>query len=119
MIMIYNISCMNKRAMDFDILYNRYRKKHMIKKGLNAVFNLFIGLFGLSAVLYSVFVFGSNIFDRLRYMTFQGTLFTTTIAFIFVIVSTFETVRDTEIVSRFVYFLKLSSAVTELIFFLL
>ena len=51
---------------------NRYR----LKKRFNAVVCFIIVACGVSAILWSRFVFHSNLIDRLRYMTFDGTIFT-------------------------------------------
>ena len=108
---------MKNNITDIDDLYKRYRKRYVIKKTIAAIYNLFIGLCGLTAVMYSVLVFKSNLFDRLRYMTFNGTIYTTIISFAFVIISTIESIRDTELTNKIVYYMRLSSAVTEFVIF--
>ena len=95
----------------------RFSKRYTLKKKVNALLCFFIALCGTSAVLYSVFVFHSEIFDRLRYMTFWGTYFTSIVSFIFGIVCIMEARKETEVTYRWVYFLRLSSAATEAVIF--
>ncbi len=78
---------------------------------------LFIAFCGTTAVLYSMFIFHNTLFDRLRYMTFWGTIFTSTVSFIFGFVCIKEAAGQTEVTYRPVYFLRLSSAATESVIF--
>lgn len=48
-----------------------------------------------------------------RWLTVDGTVFTTVISLVFVVVSILEIMRYTELTSRSVYYLRLASAVTE------
>ena len=50
-------------------------------------------------------------------MTFDGTIYTTIISAIFTVICIVEAVYEVENTSRFVYFIRLSSAVTEFIIF--
>lgn len=104
--------------MNLDAIDKKFRKRYVIKKVFNGILCLLTAFSGFSAVLYSVFIFKSNLFDRLRYMTFNGTIFTSIISLIFAFVSCFEILKDTELTSRNVYYMRLSSAVTEFVIFL-
>ena len=95
----------------------RFSRRYILKKRANMLLCFFIAFIGASAVLYSMFVFHNNLFDRLRYMTFWGTLFTAIVSLIFGIVCIVEANKETELTSRSVYFLRLSSAATELVIF--
>lgn len=103
--------------MNLDAIDKKFRKRYVIKKVFNGILCLLTAFSGFSAVLYSVFIFKSNLFDRLRYMTFNGTIFTSIISLIFAFVSCFEIIKDTELTSRNVYYMRLSSAVTEFVIF--
>ena len=50
-------------------------------------------------------------------MTFDGTIFTTLVSMVYVVVAVYEAVYETELTYRNVYFLRLSSATTEFVIF--
>ena len=102
---------------ELDKYQEEFRDRYLVKKVFTILFSILIVLCGVSAVLYSALVFGNNIFDRMRYMTFDGTMFTTLISFLFIIISLYEAFFDTEVTNRFIYFMRLSSATTEFIIF--
>ena len=104
-------------AVDLDEFQARFSRRYTIKKRVNAIICLFIALCGISSVLYSVFVNGMNLFDRLRYMTFNATIFTTLISLVFAVACLVEAASGTEITHRWIYFLRLSSAATEIVVF--
>lgn len=95
----------------------RFSKRYILKKKVNALLCFFIAFCGTTAVLYSRFVFNNAIFDRLRYMTFWGTIFTSIVSFIFGIVCIMEAKKETEVTYRWVYYLRLSSATAEAVIF--
>ncbi len=95
----------------------RFRRRYIFKKKANAILCFFIALCGTSAVLYSRFIFNNPLFDRLRYMTFWGTIFTSAVSLIFGIVCIAEATKETESTARWAYFLRLSSATAELVIF--
>ena len=102
---------------EIDEFREQFGKRYILKKRVNALLCFFIALCGTTAVLYSRFVFHNSLFDRLRYMTFWGTIFTSAVSFIFGIVCIMEAARETEVTYRPVYFLRLSSATTESVIF--
>ncbi len=102
---------------DIDEFGKQFSKRYILKKKVNAVLCFFIAFCGTTAVLYSRFIFQNALFDRLRYMTFWGTIFTSVISFIFGIVCFAEAYRETEVTYRHVYFVRLSSATTESVIF--
>ena len=106
------------RAVDLDAFEQRFSRRYRIKKIVNAVISFIIVFCGVSAVLYSIFVFHNNLFNRMRFMTFDGTMFTTLISLLSGIVFLREANDGTEVTNRNVYFLRLSSAVTEFIIFI-
>lgn len=78
------------KSVDYDHIFEEFKRKYAIKKTWNAYFNLFISLCGSSSVLYSIVIFKSNLLDRLRFMTFNGTIFTSFVSFVAFIVSLLE-----------------------------
>ena len=88
-----------------------------IRKTVNAVVSFLIVLPGVSAILYSIFVRHKNLFNRLRYMTFDGTIHTGLISLVSGFVFLRERKTYSEVTNRKVYFLRLSSAVTEFVIF--
>ena len=109
----------NITEKDIDQFSKEFSRRYKRKKRINALLCLFIAFSGFSAVLYSKYVFGNLIIDRLRYMTFWGTIFTSIVSLIFAIVCTMEGVTETEVTYKPVYFLRLSSATTEALIFIL
>ena len=61
----------------------RFSRRYIFKKKANAILCFFIALCGTTAVLYSRFIFHNALFDRLRYMTFWGTIFTSAVSLVF------------------------------------
>ena len=80
-----------------DEFIEQFGKRYILKKRVNALLCFFISLCGTTAVLYSRFVFNNPLFDRLRYMTFWGTIFTSAVSFIFGIVCIMEAVKETAV----------------------
>ncbi|MBR3251026.1 MAG: hypothetical protein IKF80_04905 [Erysipelotrichaceae bacterium] len=103
---------------ELEAYQKRFHKRYLVKKMVTILFSVLIVYCGVSGVLYSALVFKNNIIDRMRYMTFDGTMYTTLISFIFIIISIYEAYYDTEVTNRFVYFMRLSSATTEFIIFI-
>lgn len=100
-----------------DEFAEQFSKRYIFKKKINALQCFFIAICGTTAVLYSKFVFNHSILERLRYMTFWGTIFTTIVSFICGIVCIYEAVKEIEITNKTAYFLRLSSATAELVIF--
>ncbi len=103
------------RNIELDRFQEQFEKRYRLKKKVNVVLCLGIVFCGVTAVLYSVFVNHMNLFNRLRYLTFNGTIFTTIVSLIFAVVSIAEARFTTEVTLAPVYFLRLSSAATELV----
>ena len=103
--------------MELEEFSRRFSERYILKKKVNAFLCFFIALCGTTAVLYSRFIFHNALFDRLRYMTFWGTIFTSIVSFIFGIVCIMEAKKETEVTYSWVYFLRLSSATAEALIF--
>ena len=106
-----------EKEWDIEEFSERFSKRYILKKRVNALLCFFIAFCGTSAVLYSRFIFHNALFNRLRYMTFWGTIFTSVVSFIFGIVCIMEAKKETEVTYSWVYFLRLSSATTESVIF--
>lgn len=102
---------------NLDAFSERFDRRFVLKKRVNAILSLFIAFCSISAVLYSVFVNHMNLFDRLRYMTFNSTILTALVSVVFAVVSFAEAWSQREVTYRSVYFLRLGAAVTEAIVF--
>ena len=102
---------------ELDLFAEKFSKRYILKKKVNAFLCLFVAVMGTTAVLYSRFVFHNPLVDRLRYMTFWGTIFTAAVSFIFGMVCIMEAAKETEVTHKPVYFLRLSSATTEAVIF--
>lgn len=102
---------------EIDEFGEMFSKRYILKKRVNALICFIIAFCGTTAVLYSRFIFNNPLIDRLRYMTFWGTIFTSVVSFIIGIVCIVEAVRETEVTYKKVYFLRLSSATAESVIF--
>lgn len=108
---------MTDRIAQIEQFEQKFTQRYHIKKTVNAVVCFMIAFCGVTAILWSVFVFHNNLFNRMRYMTFDGTIFTTITSFICGIVCLKEAHDNYEVTNRWVYFLRLSSATTEFVIF--
>ncbi|MBQ8069153.1 MAG: hypothetical protein IJ201_12505 [Solobacterium sp.] len=105
------------RAVDLEAFERQFSRRYRIKKIVNAIISFVIVFCGVTAVLYSIFIFHNNLFNRMRFMTFDGTLFTTVISLLSGIVFLREAKDGSEVTNRNVYFLRLSAATTEFVIF--
>ena len=60
---------------EIDEFSEWFSSRYILKKRVNEFICFFIAFCGTTAVLYSMFIFHNTLFDRLRYMTFWGTIF--------------------------------------------
>jgi hypothetical protein len=101
------------KKFDLDRITAEFDRRYRIKKSVNAVYNLLIAVSGLCVFLYTTIVDHHSMAERLRYMTFCSTLFTSVVSLFTFIVCIMEAAKRTEVTNRTVYFLRLSSALTE------
>ena len=104
------------RIPDYDGIWDtfelRYRKKKLTNIGVSAL----IVLLGVTSFLYGWHLEpGITIF---RFLTVDGTLFTTAGAAVFVIANVIELLADTEVTRKTVYYFRLSAAVAESVIFI-
>lgn len=97
---------------DIDEILVQFQKRYRQKKILNLVISAAIIVMGISSVLFIYYFDGEGLLT-FRWMTVDGTIFTTLMTIFFVAVNTTELIEDTELTLRSVYFARLSSAVAE------
>lgn len=88
----------------------------ILKKKSNIVICLLIIVFGISSAIYKVHYEGGFL-TCFREMTVNGTVFSTIVAFFLIIVNLWEIRSRREIIYNALYYMRLSSAVTEAIIF--
>jgi len=101
---------------DYDNILNSFNKRYHLKKRTNLIISVIIVLFGTTS-----FVFGLRLEPSVtifRWMTVDGTVFTTLVSFIFVIVNVGELLLDTEMTAVWIYYIRLSMAVVESVIFI-
>ena len=103
--------------IDLDQALETMRSRFVFQKKFIATLSFIIFFCGVTAVLYSVFIFHNNLFNRLRYMTFNATIFSSISSLVVGIVCIWEIVTDKEMTVPLFYYLRLSSAVTEFVVF--
>lgn len=90
----------------------RFKRRYNRKKLLNILISAVIVVLGVSSVIF-IWSYDRDGVLTFRWMTVDGTIFTTVIALCYIAVNAFEIVRYTELTSRIVYFMRLASAVAE------
>lgn len=90
----------------------RFKRRYNRKKLLNILISAVIVVLGVSSVIF-IWSYDRDGVLTFRWMTVDGTIFTTVIALCYIAVNVFEIVRYTELTSRIVYFMRLASAVAE------
>lgn len=102
-----NISLSEKKSIDF-------KRRYKIKKQLNIIICSLIFILGISSFIFSAFYdMNGDFLSEFRYMTINGTLFTSLLSLIVVILNFIEIRRGIEFSSHILYFTRLSSVVTE------
>ena len=90
----------------------RFKHRYNQKKLLNILISVVIVTLGVSSVIF-IWNYDCEGVLTFRWMTVDGTIFTTLIAFCYVVINVFEIARYTELTSRIVYFMRLAAAVAE------
>ena len=89
-----------------------FKRRYQRKKLLNLAICTVIVALGVSSVVY-IWRFDGDGLLTFRWMTVDGTIFTTFISACYLIVGVLELAKYTELTSRAVYFMRLASAVAE------
>ncbi len=88
--------------------------RFIYKKQLNIIFSATIAVLGICSFFISVIKdMNWDFLANFRYMTIVGTLFTSLVSLLTVVISVIELITMNDIKSRGLYFLKLTSVVTE------
>lgn len=95
-----------------DLYASRLRKRLRIKKLVNAMMCAAISVLGVLSLIYKA-KYEGGFWTCLREMTVDGTLFTTMISFGYFFINVVEMIYDHELETKFLYYLRLSSAVGE------
>ena len=89
-------------------------RRHRLNILLNLVISSLILILGVSSIIVSAYVKApENFLFEFRYMTVNGTVFTSIIALMIFIVSLIEAKTGNDSISDKLYYFRLSSAVTE------
>ncbi len=96
---------------NLDGIMELFDRRFRLKKSINLLISMIIVMIGI-VPMYLVFAKKAGIF-ALRWLTVDGTLFTMTGSFIFIIVNIYELVTGKELTHIPVYFIRLSCAVSE------
>ena len=99
-------------AKKIEKIEQRFQKRYQTKKIVNLVISLLIAILGILSVIY-IWNHDQDGLLTFRWMTVDGTIFTTVISFAFTIVNITEILKYTELTSKTVYFARLASAVAE------
>lgn len=90
----------------------RFEYRYKIKKFVNVLISAAIFISGVLSLVY-IWNYDQDGLLTFRWLTVDGTIFTSAIAFFYVIVSILEILHYTELTNRYVYFMRLASAVAE------
>ncbi len=100
----------------YDEIDRAFTRRYRLKKLISIWASRTIAVLGITSFLFGLRLEPSvTIF---RWMTVDGTLFTTICALICMGVNAVEVIKDTELTSQWVYFVRLASAVAESIIFI-
>ena len=95
-----------------DRIERMFRRRYRIKKAVNLAVSAVIVVLGITSLVFIWNCDGDGIMT-FRWMTVDGTVFTTAIALFYIIIGILEMVFYTELTSRAVYYVRLASAVAE------
>ena len=98
--------------MNIDQVIAGFDRRYRTKKILNIAISALIVLCGIFSV-YFIFKFDKEGLLTFRWMTVDGTIFTTILTSAFIIINIIEITRKTELTRSLVYFIRLSSSVAE------
>ena len=99
-----------------DAALESFNKRYRIKKMVNLVVSALIVILGTTSFLYGIRL--ESMPTIFRYMTVDGTVFTTVGSFIFILIYLIELKKNTEMTVVVVYFIRLSCAVAEMVIFI-
>lgn len=95
----------------YDDIQKAFNRRYRLKKQTNLCVSAAIAILGVTSFLYGLTL--ESVPTIFRWMTVDGTLFTTFGAVVFILVNLVEMLKKTEMTLRTVYFIRLSCAVAE------
>ncbi len=96
---------------NIDDILGAFEQRYRKKKKVNICISILIAILGVTSFLYGVHLEAMpTIF---RWMTVDGTIFTTLGAIVFIVINIIEIRKNTEMTRKPVYYIRLSSAVAE------
>ncbi len=103
---------MDSAAMQaYDRIQEAFDRRYRVKKATNLTVSAVIALLGVTSFLYGLRL--EPMPTIFRWMTVDGTLFTTFGAIVYIAVNLVELLRKTELTRMSAYYIRLSSAVAE------
>ena len=102
--------------IDHELIDRKITERFRLKKKVNLIISILIVILGI-ATLYMAFGVEVGI-SSFRYLTINGTLFTTIGSFVFIAANIYELTTGKEITNVPVYYIRLSCAVTETVIML-
>ena len=105
-----------KHITDLDLVDERITERFRLKKKVNLLISVMIAILGVLTMYMSFFVEQGE--AMCRYLTINGTIFTMAGSFVFIIANLYEYTTEKEITGAFVYYVRLSCAVTEAVIML-
>lgn len=100
----------------FDEIQAAFDRQYRKKKRANLIISMLIAVLGISSFIYGLSL--EPMPTIFRWLTVDGTLFTTVSAIACMAVNLVEVLENTELTRRSVYYLRLSSAVAESVIFI-
>ena len=100
----------------YDDVLHAFDRRYRRKKLTNLCISVLIAALGVSSFLYGIRL--ESIRTIFRWMTVDGTVFTTLGALAFIVINLVEIWRNTEMTRKLVYYIRLSSAVAESVIFI-
>ena len=101
-----------KTVEEIELIEERFKQRYKLKKAVNMIISEIITVLGVVSFNF-IWNYDNDVLLTFRWMTVDGTVYTTLISFVFVIVDMFEIIRYTELTKENVYFMRLSAAVAE------
>lgn len=95
-----------------EVIETAFKRRFKIKKIVNLIICAVIAALGISSFVF-IWNYDGDGLLTFRWMTVDGTVFSTAIAIIYCVASILEMTKYTEITFNFVYYLRLASAVAE------
>ena len=97
---------------DIERVERTFKQRYEQKKIVNVAISAVIAILGVASVIY-IWNFDGDGMMTFRWLTVDGTIFTTAIAIFYVVISIYEMIRYTELTWKTAYYLRLGAAVTE------